>query len=164
MNFYKRWYETKLLRSSSDIDIHSLWSKSNSLIKAEQDLPKQIEALTKAKTQKNKSSKKDILLKRILRFSKRLNYFLENNVWIVRKAIKLTDEDKKLQDLLISLNKEMNAITYEYRLTITGIEGESKEIEELNFIYSKVIETIQKELKNRDIRREKRKIAFILDS
>lgn len=114
-----------------------------------------------------KIRKKDIL-KRILRFSKRLNYFLENNIWEVRKTIKLTDEDKKLQDLLIALNKEIRAITYEYQLDMTGIDNQindkSKCFEELNIVYNKVIEIIQKELKKRCIRREKRKITFILDA
>lgn len=114
-----------------------------------------------------KIRKKDIL-KRILRFSKRLNYFLENNIWEVRKTIKLTDEDKKLQDLLIALNKEIRAITYEYQLDMTGIDNQindkSKCFEELNIVYNKVIKIIQKELKKRCIRREKRKITFILDA
>lgn len=101
---------------------------------------------------------KKILIARIERFSKRLGVFLETGCWESRKHVKMTDDDDSIQKLLISLNKEF--------VEITGLATNYKEIEiqVLKEQFEKCVDKIRQELKFRQTRREKRKIAFILDS
>jgi rubrerythrin len=98
------------------------------------------------------------LIIRIERFTKRLEVFFETGCWESRKHVKITDDDDSLQKLLISLNKEF--------VGIESLVEKYKEIkiETLKVLFEKCIDKIRQELKFRQTRREKRKIAFILDS
>lgn len=107
-----------------------------------------------AEERKNKKA----LIARIERFTKRLEDFFDTGCWKSRKQTKITDDDDSLQKLLISLNKEFTGIK--------SLATNYKEIEvqALKDLFEKCIDKIQQELKFRQIHREKRKIAFILDS
>jgi len=106
---------------------------------------------------------KKSLLKKIDTYSKRLHVFLEIGYWKVRKEIKITDEDEKLEDLLIIINR-----------VETEIDAKSKNfgdefLENVKYKEFKVFsenskERIRIELKMREKKREIRKLAFILDS
>lgn len=82
----------------------------------------------------------------------------KNKKALIARIERFTDDDDSLQKLLISLNKEFTGIK--------SLATNYKEIEvqALKDLFEKCIDKIQQELKFRQIRREKRKIAFILDS
>lgn len=101
---------------------------------------------------------KKVLIARIERFSNRLEEFLKHGCWKSRKYVKITDDDNSLQKLLISLNKEFVGIK------CLATNYKEIEIQTLKELYEKCTDKIQQELKFRQTRREKRKIAFILDS
>jgi len=116
--------------------------------------PKKNTKTFEAEERKNKK----VLIARIERFSNRLGEFLEHGCWKSRKYVKITDDDNSLQKLLISLNREF--------VDIESLVEKYKEIkiETLKVLFEKCIDKIRQELKFRQTRREKRKIAFILDS
>jgi hypothetical protein len=107
--------------------------------------------------------RKKKLTRRVEKFKSRLQVFVDIGVWKVRKEVKITDEDPKLQKLLIYFTHES-----------LDIEVLAKEIDvkrfkstnmysELRSILTQAQEKIQSELKLREAKSKKRKMLFLLE-
>ncbi len=104
-------------------------------------------------------------LKRVTsKATQRLQVFLDTGVWKNRVEIKLSDEDSRLQDLLISLNKQWLNVKSRANGLYTQAELKKNEINDLKVLNDKAVDKIQEELKFRQTRRDKRKFTFLIDT
>lgn len=112
---------------------------------------------------KSLESKKKSLSRRIERFRSRLQSFVDTGLWKVRKEIKITDEDPKLQKLLIYFTREN--LDIESFAKETGLKHfkSTQAYSDLKSILTQAQEKIQSELKLREIKSQKRKMMFLLE-
>jgi hypothetical protein len=114
--------------------------------------------------EKNKKKNNDELQKKrrrtlalkIKKFEKRLQEFLNTGIWKIRKEFRMSSSDEELQTLLINLTKEENLINTQKKMYNVQIETPTGLLNECR-------ERIRKELKQRELKRDKRKIAFLLE-
>lgn len=120
---------------------------------------------TTKQQEKEQKERQKSLKKAIDRISERLKFFLMSGVWKVRTETKISDEDSKLQNLIINLNRQW--ISTKSLAESLYRQKETKNNEELNtlkVLIDEAINKIQTELKFRETRRDKRKFTFLIDT
>jgi len=118
----------------------------------------------KISAEKETQQQKQALKRTASKATQRLQIFLDTGIWKNRVEIKISDEDSRLQDLLISLNKQWLNIKSRAGGLYTQAELKKNEINDLKVLNNKAVDKIQEELKFRQTRRDKRKFSFLIDN